>query len=301
MMKCGSNRTPCNPDFLSMRKAGILLSFLFLSRAVLADPWWSSSTVEETHIVDVDITYERILYQKHSGRPVRAHILSVTGIGTHYIFGVLGTVGLLLPPTDFARQSGAVVAINGSYFSKKPTRTLGLLAAHNRILYPPHSDGNFRATVGFTPTDILFDWIGMEDISGYRFQSAKSAWNECHSALGAGPMLILNGQSRLASDMEGFNTEQAAPRTAIGKKRDGSILLAVIDGRQSDWSEGVTLPELTDTFMAHEAVDALNLDGGGSSTLVIQNQIINRPSDFAIPGQPGKERPIANVIALFRK
>lgn len=266
-----------------------------------AEPWWSSLKIEETRTVEEGITYDRVLYQKHSGNSARVHILSVTDIGSRYIFGILGTYGILLPPSDFAKQSDALVVINGSFFSKKPTRSLGLVAAHNRILYPPNADGNFRGTVGFTPTDVLFDWIGMEDINGNRFQTNKEGWNDCHSALGAGPILVHTGQIRMATELEGFNLEQTAPRTAIGKSRDGHVLVVVVDGRQSDWSEGVTLPELAELFRARDAMEALNLDGGGSSTLVVKNQIVNRPSDFAIPSQPGRERPVANVIALFKK
>ncbi|MGC9326532.1 MAG: phosphodiester glycosidase family protein, partial [Candidatus Hinthialibacter sp.] len=245
--------------------------------------------------------YERVLYQKPNGRPVRAHILSVTGVGSDYIFGVLGAFGVLLPPTHFSQQSGAIAVVNGSYFSKKPTRAQGLVVAHNRVLYPPHAGGSLRGAVGFSPSNVLFDWIGIDDISGFRLQSKKPGWNDCHSALGAGPMLIRKGKPRTSAEMEGFNLEQFAPRTAIGQIQDGRILLLVIDGRQPDWSEGVTLPELTEILVNRQSIDALNLDGGGSSTLVIQNQVINRPSDFALPGQPGRERSVANVIALFRK
>ena len=301
MSNCGTPIKVPNKTKRINKAVWFLSVFCLLAQSVWADPWWSSVKIEESQKTDDGINYERVLYQKHSGRPVRAHILSVTGIGDRYIFGVLGSFGILLPPTDFAERSNAIAVINGSYFSKKPTRSLGLVVAHNRILYPPHSDGKFRGTIGFSPNEIMFNWIDMEDINGNRFKSDKPGWNDCHSALSAGPMLVLKGQSRVDAGMEGFNIEQSAPRTAIGATRDGLVLLVVVDGRQSDWSEGLTLPELSELFLNRNAVNALNLDGGGSSTMVLQNQIINRPSDFAIPGQPGKERPVANVIALLRK
>ncbi|MBZ0254992.1 phosphodiester glycosidase family protein [bacterium] len=53
--------------------------------------------------------------------------------------------------------------------------------------------------------------------------------------------------------------------------------------------------------MARGAQEALNLDVGGSSTMLIQNEIVNRPSDYAVPGQPGRERAVANVVALLKK
>lgn len=301
MQNWNTTRKPSIQNRIVTRIAGFCLFILLLAQSVPAEPWWSLAKVEEARVVDEGLIYERVLYDKPNGRPVRAHILSVTAVGSEYIFGVIGAFGVLLPPSEFAKQSGAIAAINGGFFSKKPTRSLGLVVAHNRILYPPHSEVGYRGTVGFTPTDVLFDWIGMEDINGIRFQSEKPGWNDCHSALGGGPMLIQKGRPRLDAQLEGFNLEQSAPRTAIGKNQDGYILMVVVDGRQSDWSEGVTLPELVEIFLARGALDALNLDGGGSSTLVLQNQIANRPSDIALPGQPGRERPVSTVIALFPK
>lgn len=279
----------------------LCLYALCLAQSAVAEPWWSSTKVEESQEIDKGIVYERVLFQKPNGQPVRAHILSVTGVGSDYLFGVIGSFGVLFPPSEFSRQTGAIAVINGGFFSKKPTRSLGLVAAHNRIIYPPHNEDHYRGTVGFSPTDVLFDWIGVEDINGNRFQSEKPGWNECHSALGGGPMLLLKGQPRIDAQLEGFNLEQIAPRTAIGKILDGHILLVIVDGRQSDWSEGVTLPELVEIFMTRTTLDALNLDGGGSSTLVINNKVVNRPADIALPGQPGRERPVATVIALYRK
>ncbi len=281
--------------------AFVSIGLLALPVFASAEPWWTSVKIEETRSFGSGLDYERILYTNLQNEPVRAHILSVSGVGTDYIFGVLGSFGVLTPPTTFAEQSDALAVINGGFFSKKPTRALGLTVAHNRVLYPPTSGGHIRGAVGFTPTDVLFDWIGLEDIEGHRFNSTKPGWNQCHAALGAGPILIKKGQSRVLTELEGYNKEKRAPRTVIAKTVGGLILLAVIDGRQPDWSAGLTLEELTEIFVARKASDALNLDGGGSSTMVVKGEILNRPSDLALPGAPGKERAVANVIALLEK
>ncbi|MFB3787862.1 MAG: phosphodiester glycosidase family protein [bacterium] len=279
--------------------AGLVL--LFLTSPALAAPWWSLEKVEETREVDAGVVYERVLFQRVTNEPVRAHILSVTGNGGLYQFGVLGSFGVLFPPSEFAKHSGAIAVINGGFFSVHPNRALGLVAAHNRVLYPPHAGTQERGAVGFSPTDILIDWISADDIQNNRFQSGKAEWNQCYAALGAGPILIKKGQSRLDTSLEGFNKTQTAPRTAIAKTKDGHVLLVVIDGRQPDWSAGVTLEELTELFLARGVNEALNLDGGGSSVMVVQNQVLSRPSDMALPGFPGKERAVPNVISLFKK
>jgi hypothetical protein len=73
------------------------------------------------------------------------------------------------------------------------------------------------------------------------------------------------------------------PRTVIGVDRRGAIWLAVVDGRQPNYSIGMTLPDLVRLADRLELQDALNLDGGGSSTMVVKGQIVNKPSDAAGP------------------
>lgn len=83
------------------------------------------------------------------------------------------------------------------------------------------------------------------------------------------------------------------PRTAIGWTADQrALLLVIVDGRQPPYSAGMSLAELTALFQRLGASDALNLDGGGSTTLVIGGKIVNRPSDA------GRERPVGNALAL---
>jgi len=282
-----------------MEKFVFLLFLLFFAAPSLAEPWWSSKSDEESLQIDAGILYRRCLYQTVMNKPVRAHILSVTGVGSQYVFGVLGSYGALFTPSDFARQSEALAAVNGGFFSVRPNRARGLVAAHGRILYPPQQE-NFRSTVGFNSTRILFDWIGPDDIENYRIQTKKPGWNECHAALAAGPLLIKDGTSCLHL-AESFNLNERNPRTAIAQKADGMALLIVVDGRQPDWSAGVSLGELTDLMLDIGANDAMNLDGGGSSVMVVNNKLMNRPSDSALPGSPGKERAVANVVALFKK
>jgi hypothetical protein len=87
--------------------------------------------------------------------------------------------------------------------------------------------------------------------------------------------------------------EQRHPRTAIGWSADRArLFFVVVDGRQSPYSDGMSLRELSWLFRRIGASDALNLDGGGSTALVIRGRLINRPSD-----QQG-ERPVGNALVL---
>jgi hypothetical protein len=88
---------------------------------------------------------------------------------------------------------------------------------------------------------------------------------------------------------------QRHPRTAIGWSADGRrLFLVVVDGRQPPYSDGMSLPELTWLFQRIGAADVVNLDGGGSTAIVIGGELVNRPSD-----REG-ERPVGNALALTR-
>ena len=82
-----------------------------------------------------------------------------------------------------------------------------------------------------------------------------------------------------------------APRTAVGIKKDGSLMLVVVDGRSNN-SAGLTLAELATYMLRLGAREAVNFDGGGSSVLAINGLVVNKPSD-------GKERPVSIGLGLF--
>src|SRR6185503_5497574 len=69
------------------------------------------------------------------------------------------------------------------------------------------------------------------------------------------------------------------PRTLAGVRADGTLLLVTVDGRLPGWSVGMTLPEAARLMRSLGAREAMNLDGGGSSTMVVRGEVVNRPSD----------------------
>ncbi len=82
------------------------------------------------------------------------------------------------------------------------------------------------------------------------------------------------------------------PRTAVAKMNDGKFLMVTVDGRQPGVSVGMTLLELANYLLALGAVDAMNLDGGGSTTMVLNGKVVNKPSD------PNGERKIGDAILV---
>lgn len=109
-------------------------------------------------------------------------------------------------------------------------------------------------------------------------------------------MLLENGKVNVRSSEEyipGDIANGRAPRTAVGVKRDGTVLLLVVDGRSFS-SSGMTLKELAQYFLRLGAINAVNFDGGGSSEMVVNGSIVNKPSD-------GRERKVSMGLGVFRK
>lgn len=81
--------------------------------------------------------------------------------------------------------------------------------------------------------------------------------------------------------------EELHPRTAIGVSSEGHALFLVADGRQGRFSEGLTTPEVAEILLEFGATDAINMDGGGSTTLVVADdepRLVNRPVGYLVPG-----------------
>ena len=126
-------------------------------------------------------------------------------------------------------------------------------------------------------------------------QTLGPVWDKVTQAVGAGPCLVKNGEIYMTTLGEEFGSDVAggrAPRTALGITKDGKALLVVVDGRSRS-SVGYTLLELARFMLEQGAVEAMNLDGGGSSQMIIGSQIVNTPSD-------GRERRLGAGIAVVK-
>lgn len=122
----------------------------------------------------------------------------------------------------------------------------------------------------------------------------SSLADKAEIVLGAGPLLVEDGRVNVRSTSEKMAGDIAygrAPRTAIGVKKDGSIILMVVDGRSTS-SSGMSLNELASYMVKLGAVSALNFDGGGSSEMVLNGKIVNNPSD-------GNERAVSVGMGIF--
>jgi hypothetical protein len=147
-----------------------------------------------------------------------------------------------------------------------------------------------------------FNYVGNK--IGSQFASQRTE----HSAVPFTVEDITNGVSELVRDGKinlTWEKEKAAasfalnrhPRTAIAKLRDGRILLVAVDGRQPEKSVGMTLKELAEYLLSIGATDAMNLDGGGSTTMYLNGSVVNSPSDASGERRIGD----AILVTLRRK
>ena len=114
-------------------------------------------------------------------------------------------------------------------------------------------------------------------------------------AVGGGPLIVENGRPVFRA-LEQFTSNQLSlrhPRTAVGQRADGRIVLVAVDGRQPGYSTGMTNFELAQTMVRLGAVTASALDSGGSTTMAFDGELLNRPSD------PRGERLVADGLFVF--
>ncbi len=114
--------------------------------------------------------------------------------------------------------------------------------------------------------------------------------------LGGGPRLVRGGKPAADSDPGVYDAgfaDSRHPRTAVGVCPDGRILLVTVDGRRPGKSVGMTIAELSDLLIELGAAQAVNLDGGGSTTMVVGGRVVNSPSD------PTGERSVGDALLVL--
>lgn len=118
--------------------------------------------------------------------------------------------------------------------------------------------------------------------------------------IGGGPYLVRAGRplGSAGAGLEKFSEDfirNRHPRTAIGVRNDGRLVIVTVDGRRPGKSVGMTVDELAQLVAGLACVEAVNLDGGGSTTMVVGGKVVNLPSD------PGGERPVSDALLVVRR
>ena len=179
--------------------------------------------------------------------------------------------------SDIAQSAGVLFAINGDYcgyrsdgiivrggevYRNKPARCMMAIYSDGRMELVEESEADLDA--------MLAD--GLQDT--YSF----------------GPVLVEDGQvpERISTDVPSDN-----PRTAVGQREDGSFVFVVVDGRQSA-SEGMDIHELAEYMLSLGCVNAYNLDGGMTSCMYFNGEVISSPC-----GTAGRERTVSDILCIY--
>ena len=168
---------------------------------------------------------------------------------------------------DIAARYDAVAAINGGGFEDaggvgNGGTPIGLVVSEGQLKHNGNA-GKYNITVGFNQDNIM--------IIGKKMSVEEAKEKGMRDAITFGPALIVNGEPANASGLSsGLN-----PRTAIGQRSDGAVLMLVIDGRQAS-SLGATYADLISIMLDYGAVNAVNMDGGSSSLLYYKGVYVNK-------------------------
>ncbi len=224
-------------------------------------------------------------------------------------------------PAQFLENNDAMIVLNGGYFimDANPAQHVGMLKTNGKLVEastPSVYRNQYRYFINrgafgikwegtgdiawcTTRNDSIFEWNeplnnrpGLPQDS-LPFNTAKF-WN-VKDAVHAGPVIISQGKMKVTVEEEVFfNTPivDVQPRSAIGYTENNEIIMMVVDGRQQQ-SRGVYLEELALLMKQFECVEALNLDGGGSSAMVVDNMLLNRPAGRI------SQREVMSAIGVF--
>jgi hypothetical protein len=207
----------------------------------------------------------------------------------------------LQQPSRIAEREGFEVTINGDFFSHLSGKDAEGAAALKEfqgntpatVSGPATTDGETWATPGEREgrPSLIIDAKGQPHIA-----KVKEPPSDARQVI-AGSDIIVEGGKNVARTGKGF-PDTRHPRTAVGIAEGGKrLILVVVDGRNKEKSVGMSLTELSRIMLGLNCESALNLDGGGSSVIVLRNpktgeqEILNHPSD-------GRERSVANVLGV---
>lgn len=239
-----------------------------------------------------------------------------------------------LTPSQFETKSpGALITVNCSFFEFVQNRNVNLIVSNGKTVGfdTPVVSRKGRDTMTYLHTlgsafgikengkmDIVYNFNDSALRFPYFTQAVMQPFIDSHprlsvadprltslkkwkidQAFGGGPVLVQEGKVRITNNEErkfaGKAINDKHPRTAIGYTRDGKMIILVVQGRMKGIAEGATLPQLARIMVDLGCTEAMNLDGGGSSCMLVNGRETIKPSDKE--GQ----RPVPAVLTILKK
>ena len=184
--------------------------------------------------------------------------------------------------SDMAEENNAVLAINGDYYGARQSGYV----IRNGVVYRNQGSNGEDMVIS---KDGTLSFISESDTTTDSLIQ-KQAWQ----VLSFGPVLVENGQVAVSENDEVGMAMASNPRTAIGTVAKNHYLFVVSDGRTSE-SAGLSLYELANFMKSLGATNVYNLDGGGSSTMVFQGEVVNNPTTN---GNKISERAVSDILYI---
>lgn len=197
-----------------------------------------------------------------------------------------------------ASKHHAIAAINGSYFNMKFGNSVCFLKKDHQLV-DTTTINEFRRRV----TGAVYIRKGKMKLIPWNRQIENEYKEEKGTVLASGPLLVKDGRVCDWSSCDENFVQSKHPRSAVCITKDNIILFVTVNGRFPGQAEGINIPELTHLLRILGGKDALNLDGGGSTTLWLSgaanNGIVNYPCDNKVFDHGG-ERRVPNVIYMYK-
>ncbi len=280
-------------------RASLFALFVLVSCAPAPAPRTTAPVASEAPAIATGVTHRTVVRTQPT--PLVAHIVTIDLAKSRGGLKVVAERGpdsfVAATVSRLAELNGLVLAVNASFFQvpagKYPAAGERADAVGGLIL-----DGETVAPKG-PGLDLINAGLCMD---GRNVRVEKGF--ECKGArygLASGPLLLWHGEAVDTEFADRIFKSPRHPRTAVGvDSAKQKVWLLVVDGRQPGVSEGATLDELKQLLKDEGAVDALNLDGGGSSVLVARSpdgslKVLNVPVHDRVPG---RERPVVSAVGL---
>ena len=259
-----------------------------ISQTISRDKTIGNSTLEEPVITDTSYQDENIsiTINEYNQYDTAIYVADVKVSSPEYLKTALAQNAygrnITEKTSEMASNAEAILAINGDYYGTQQTGYV----LRNGVLYRDTASENQEDLVIYE--DGSFEIIEETDVTAQELLS-----NGAVQILSFGPALVINGEISVTEDEEVGKAKASNPRTAIGIIDENHYVFVVSDGR-TDQSEGLSLYELAQ-FMKQLGVEtAYNLDGGGSSTMYFNSEIINNPTS----GGSIKERSVSDIVYI---
>lgn len=240
----------------------------------------NESEIDESHIAILE-NENNVSVEKIAGKGYVGYVMTIKDPSkVKLVDSRKNNAGTKL--SEIVETNNAIAGINAGGFIDENGHGNGGQLSNVAIIDGKLINGNNNSKYAF----IGFNNEGTLILGRYTYEEARAIGMV--SAVEFGPYIIVNGKKQITNS----NSGGIQPRTAIGQKKDGTLIFVCIDGRKPGYSLGTTLMELQNIFERYEVYNAANLDGGSSTTMYFEGKLVNKPST------PSGERYLPNAIIV---